>query len=828
MDEGVERTFEIGLTMAGAVSAGAYTAGVVDFLLEALEAWYQQRALAPDSVPSHGVNLRVMSGASAGAMTAAIVAANALDRFPAVRPGSETTTGPSNPLFTAWVDRIDISQLLKQQDLAGGARPVSLLDTTIIDRIGDQVLNPKPGQPRAYFAQNLRVVATLTNIPGVPYGFQSRGNGSYQEGMVSHGDFVRFAVTNGGVGPAPPVRSQVGWSYEYEIDLSKPPPLNPLFKDSAIASAAFPFGLRPRELTRNRSDYGDRPILLQAGVPGQPPLVVHLQPAWPHGCTVREKPAYHFVNFDGGCIDNDPFEFARSDLAGGLTKRNDRDGDTASKAVIIIDPFPQVIATSPAESDQHVPLQKALFTLLGVYKEQACFKPEELALAISDDVYSRFLIAPSRPEPGNNGGPDDAKKSGPWIACGALDGFSGFLSHKYRLHDYWLGRRNCQQFLRSHFTLKEDNPLFDGWRDKPWAQVYRVPQASGGAELPIIPLVGAVRAEEALPLWPYGAFDGCSIRNGIKARADAIFKRWMEGESFFSKIAKVAWWAWGKNALADKVVAAVNEGLAAQRLIDSAPNSKGIMAMTESTPSLVSNTDSWLKFASTLVWPVFVLLILWMYDSPISRFLKNVTHVKTEWFEAEVDSSKVALSIRDVLLSILEGQEGAAIDAGTLGQISKVFGDIDLRRLSLSDRRILWVDPKPTNNLDLINSFQVLGIRVFLSYSSCDAKRHLLHDSYSLIITNMARAPEQMDANDPEKCSRIIKDAPGDTDLSRYGEGEQFLMDLTNSKNKVPVVVYASRWGGANQGKEDKWHVARIAQDTPDLYTFVLKTLSSQ
>jgi predicted patatin/cPLA2 family phospholipase len=33
--------FKIGLVLAGAVSAGAYTAGVVDFLFEALEAWEQ-------------------------------------------------------------------------------------------------------------------------------------------------------------------------------------------------------------------------------------------------------------------------------------------------------------------------------------------------------------------------------------------------------------------------------------------------------------------------------------------------------------------------------------------------------------------------------------------------------------------------------------------------------------------------------------------------------------------------------------------------------------------------------------------------------------------
>ena len=35
--------FEIGLVMAGAVSAGAYTAGVMDYLLEVLETWQKEK-----------------------------------------------------------------------------------------------------------------------------------------------------------------------------------------------------------------------------------------------------------------------------------------------------------------------------------------------------------------------------------------------------------------------------------------------------------------------------------------------------------------------------------------------------------------------------------------------------------------------------------------------------------------------------------------------------------------------------------------------------------------------------------------------------------------
>ncbi|MGA2365690.1 MAG: hypothetical protein ABSG12_09385, partial [Steroidobacteraceae bacterium] len=60
-----------------------------------------------------------------------------------------------------------------------------------------------------------------------------------------------------------------------------------------------------------------------------------------------------------------------------------------------------------------------------------------------------------------------------------------------------------------------------------------------------------------------------SIKDGISSRANAIFQRWMERESLMSIFAKLAWWVWGKNALTGKVVAAINRGLAAQRLIRS-------------------------------------------------------------------------------------------------------------------------------------------------------------------------------------------------------------------------------------------------------------------
>ncbi len=103
--------------MAGAISAGAYTAGVMDFLLEALDNWsemkqkaneffeqypklkgktweefkkttefteleksgknlddLQQRVVRFNAVPHHDIQIEIISGASAGGMTAAIAA----------------------------------------------------------------------------------------------------------------------------------------------------------------------------------------------------------------------------------------------------------------------------------------------------------------------------------------------------------------------------------------------------------------------------------------------------------------------------------------------------------------------------------------------------------------------------------------------------------------------------------------------------------------------------------------------------------------------------------------------------------------------------------
>ena len=59
--------------LAGLLAAGAYTAGVFDFLIQALDEWENARnGPGASTIPNHFVGIKAMSGASAGSIVAAI------------------------------------------------------------------------------------------------------------------------------------------------------------------------------------------------------------------------------------------------------------------------------------------------------------------------------------------------------------------------------------------------------------------------------------------------------------------------------------------------------------------------------------------------------------------------------------------------------------------------------------------------------------------------------------------------------------------------------------------------------------------------------------
>jgi predicted acylesterase/phospholipase RssA len=501
-DDSDKQTFRLGLTMAGAISAGAYTGGVVDFLIEALDEW--EKARVDPAVPSHKVTIPVMSGASAGAITSAIAAVALNSQTTPVLDVDKPPPESANRLYDAWVRQVDLSKLLRSDDLGDGRPVVSLLDSTILDSIAKSALDaPKRSVPRAYVADPLAVFLTVANLRGVPYGFELfGGDDKFVYGMLRHMDDMRFAVSR--------TKAELPWART--LDPAKAPGDNwPHLADAALASSAFPIGLRPRALSRPHADYDGR-LTVESG-----DQWLDINPRW-------SSPAdpFDFLNVDGGLINNEPLELARQHLAGGPGKLNPRKGEAADRAVIMIDPFPNVLAAD-LKADTDARVVKVAMKMFGALVNQARFRPEDLATAARGDVYSRFAIMPSRRNSAGN-------RAAMAMASAILGGFGGFLSEVFRRHDFYLGRRNCQAFLRWHFCLPETNDLFRGFEQR---DAWYVREKDGSMQLfdserqpgkrvpylPIIPLCGTIAADAGRRPFPRASdADSARLRKAVAAR----------------------------------------------------------------------------------------------------------------------------------------------------------------------------------------------------------------------------------------------------------------------------------------------------------------------
>lgn len=490
--------FDIGLVQAGAISAGAYTAGVVDFLIEALDAWEAHRGEC--GVPHHRVHLKVISGASAGAMTAAISAVALHSDTEPVHWGFDTPAPERNRLYNAWVRQVSIDRLLGTGDLGNG-RPVrSLLDSRALGRIARQALRTRPrSQPRAYVADPLSVVLTVANLRGVRYGFAVYRDGNYV--MRNHMDQMRFLIGSDSSGGADPAYLDPQTLFDEPERL----PANwQRFADAALASGAFPIGLAARHLTRPAHDY-DTDVAIG----------VHAAAEW--GSEVPNR--FSFIAVDGGLMNNEPLELAREVLRQDAPVHPDNQyGLVTTRALILIDPFPNVACTEEHYDgdDRLIQVAAAMFSAL---KNQARFHPDELACAADDTVFSRFAITPCRRDEAGN-------IAIPAMCSACLSGFGGFLKEAFREFDFHLGRRNCQDFLSRYFHLPQENELFscdlgreredfylrseDGqvvMREigKPKGMAGDTPtDAARHKMLPILPLMTSVQHPVELPPFPEG------------------------------------------------------------------------------------------------------------------------------------------------------------------------------------------------------------------------------------------------------------------------------------------------------------------------------------
>jgi hypothetical protein len=517
--------FKIAINMAGAVSAGAYTAGVLDFLMEALEQWEKAKlafrshlanpvppGIFANPVPLHNVSIEALSGASAGGMCAAITAVMVQRPFDHIT--NPATVGSNNTFYEAWVNQIDISKLLGTDDLKNDQPLTSILDSTIIDQIAQQALTLTGHSTPSYVSGDLTLFLTLTNVRGVPYRLYTDPSPGLDEFTTYYADQLRFevvqpqAMKSSAMAKGLPLSAPASSAWE-------------LLREAAKATGAFPLFLAPRRLIRDLSDY-NVPMWVPICGPNPNPAIVSDLPV-PPAMTIET------LNVDGGVTDNDPFDLAHDFLAGqnpqalnGPPLSNPRTPLAANCAVISVAPFPSDDRYNP-----NYDMQKAqgLFAMLGrlvtALISQSRFLGESLSVLTSGATFSRFVIAPS----------DDRNLSGSALQCARLGAFGGFMERSFRSHDFLLGRRNCQKFLESYFRLPLGNPIIAAGLEE--AKTYAAAIANqftgaapegvqdppGKVWMPIIPLVGT-----AFPPIPSPA-RGTISTDAIQKIADAVIAR---------------------------------------------------------------------------------------------------------------------------------------------------------------------------------------------------------------------------------------------------------------------------------------------------------------
>lgn len=572
------RHFDLGLVMAGAISAGAYSAGVIDFLLQALRAWEAERGKEGKD-EMHAVRLRVLAGASAGGMTGGMLLGALARNAAAVTedPGPRC----ANPLFDAWVNRIDALHLLREDDLKlKEGLPVSLLDSTVLEDIVADVLKlPQPMPPRPpWLAERFDLLYTVTNLHGVPYAIKFADG--KQHGLMQHSDYLQFGLRDDGPLTVKLTRDPDGVLNEEAVYTSPWYRLHeahwlPLLSQTSLATGAFPVALAHRTLEHRMPREGANVFSLRrwdryrfwrdvtdADRKGPPPVPtestrfyhrdrIDLDLNW-----ARTKPAlYTFACSDGGVMNNEPFELVRQILARDRERWNeayrqsqpdpasartlspsswlDNSGHDTRQAMLLIDPFPG----GEIENADYAPPDHLLATamqLFGALKNQARFKPQELMDAMSDNVYSRHVIAPTRDAAGEGG-----KLAGDRaIACGSLGGFGGFIDRCLRAHDFFLGRQNCQSFLRKHFVLPADATLFSAaYRERceamGWTKPHKVVVDENGVRveksvmvLPVLPLVGDAAQELTQPVYPSVSRERVNeVMAAVERRYEAVTER---------------------------------------------------------------------------------------------------------------------------------------------------------------------------------------------------------------------------------------------------------------------------------------------------------------
>jgi predicted acylesterase/phospholipase RssA len=262
-------TKKLAITIAGAVSLGSYESGVAFEILDAI-AQHNQWADTNDQ-PDQRIEIDVLTGASAGGMTVAMIAQRLL------YDGLSMRQPYDNPLYNAWVSTVDIVGLLARgstEDVTHSVLSsdfvIGISETYLLGRYRNQPQPPPAPQPHPGLSSDrkLQLGLALSNLNGVDY-FRS---------TLSGGQFIYTRHEDQLVRAIDQTSDDRGELWE-------------AVRAAAVACGAFPVAFRVQDLVRAKSEYTS---------------------PWLNPTVWAGQPSTTFTYTDGGVFQNEPLGMAKN------------------------------------------------------------------------------------------------------------------------------------------------------------------------------------------------------------------------------------------------------------------------------------------------------------------------------------------------------------------------------------------------------------------------------------------------------------------------------------------------------------------------------------
>jgi hypothetical protein len=289
----------LAITIAGAVSLGTYEAGVLYEIIKAIG----EHNVHPDTKEDERIEIDVITGASAGGMTAVIAAQRLLYGATSLGlPGSNSALAKNNPFYNPWVVDVGIDKLLKLEQ--NEPQTFSVLSSNLIESIAEKYVTARysngiPLQEKRHpaAAAEIRLGLALSNLNGVNYSYPMAH--SPGQGAAATFAYTRYQDEKDGT------FADDGKNRFDTLEAWEP------WRQAAVSCGAFPFAFRVKELRRLRKEFS-RP---------------HLDKWEP------DPEKRNFAYTDGGLFQNEPLGMAKN-----LVDKIDKHLQTDSRFFLYVAP----------------------------------------------------------------------------------------------------------------------------------------------------------------------------------------------------------------------------------------------------------------------------------------------------------------------------------------------------------------------------------------------------------------------------------------------------------------------------------------------------------